>query len=140
MTELMKPLQIPDQREYVKTSERKIIVEAPDTTALLIDFLSEVLALSQINKEIYGRMTFSHFSPTKVEATLGGVMAEKFDEDIKAVTYHEADVRQNEKGEWETMIVFDIQLRNTKDYEYTKNEEKDFYCLTDFGEIAASNK
>ncbi|MBI2012846.1 MAG: archease [Candidatus Colwellbacteria bacterium] len=108
MTELMKPLQIPDRHEYVKTPERKIIVEAPDTTALLIDFLSEVLALSQTNKEIYNRMTFSHFSPTKVEAVLGEVRVEKFDEDIKAVTYHEADVRQNEKGEWETMIVFDI--------------------------------
>lgn len=88
--------------------EHKIKVEAPDRTALLVDFLSEVLALSQTNKEIYTEVKFNKFSGTELEAVLRGVKVDEFDEDIKAVTYHEAEVRQNEKGEWETSIVFDI--------------------------------
>jgi SHS2 domain-containing protein len=94
--------------EYTKSPERKIVMEAPDTTALLIDFLSEVLAFSQTNKEIYTQISFTEFGSTSLKAVLEGIKVDKFDEDIKAVTYHEADVEQNEKGNWETLLVFDI--------------------------------
>jgi len=29
-------------------------------------------------------------------------------EDIKAVTYHEAEVKKKKDGIWETMLIFDI--------------------------------
>ena len=90
------------------TEEQKINIEAPDATALLIDFLSEILALSQTNKEIYTKVNLIRFSQNSLEAVLEGVKVDDFDEDIKAVTYHEANVRQNEKGKWETLLVFDI--------------------------------
>ena len=88
--------------------QRKVKVEAPDKTALLVDFLSEVLALSQTNKEVYTEVKFNKFSETELEALLRGIKVDEFDEDIKAVTYHEAEVKQNEKGEWETFLVLDI--------------------------------
>ena len=94
--------------EYTKSLERQIKVEAPDRTALLIDFLSEVLALSQTHKEVYTKVIFNKFSEKELEAALAGVGVDAFDEDIKAVTYHDANVRQNEKGEWETFLVLDI--------------------------------
>ena len=31
-----------------------------------------------------------------------------FDEDIKAVTYHEANIEENEEGVLQTTIIFDI--------------------------------
>ena len=37
-----------------------------------------------------------------------GFDIEEFDDDIKAVTYHEAEVRKNGKGNLETYMIFDI--------------------------------
>jgi len=45
---------------------------------------------------------------TEIEVKVFGRKVEEFEEDIKAVTYHEAEVKKNEKGEYETMLVFDI--------------------------------
>lgn len=87
---------------------RKISVASSDRTALLIDFLNEILALSQINKEVYLKINFSEFSENNLEAVLEGQKVEKFDEDIKAATHHEADIRQNKDGRWETILIFDI--------------------------------
>ncbi len=88
--------------------KRKIAVQSGDRTSLLVDFLNEALAAAQINREVYDRAVFRRFSETELEAELEGAAVGSFDEDIKAVTYHEADVRRNEKGEWETGLVFDI--------------------------------
>ncbi|MEK7192164.1 MAG: archease, partial [Patescibacteria group bacterium] len=74
----------------------------------LVDFLSEALALSHIHKEIYNKVIFRKFSPNSLEADLEGAPAEFFDEDIKAVTYHEADVKKDAKGNWSAAIIFDI--------------------------------
>ncbi len=83
-------------------------LKAGDMTVLLIDFLNEVLTLAQTNKEIYTDVDFEAFGETHLKANLRGARVDEFDEDIKAVTYHEADVVQNAKGEWETNLVFDI--------------------------------
>lgn len=108
MMGIINPLQNTKMHESTRAYERKVDVEAPDKTALLVDFLSEILAFSQTYKEIYAQVSFTEFNLTKLKAVLEGVKVDKFDEDIKAVTYHEADVKQNEKGEWETVIIFDI--------------------------------
>ena len=83
-------------------------VSSVDTTALLIDFLSEVLALSYINKAIFCRVEFAKLGSDSLSATLTGVAAERFDRDIKAVTYHKAEIRRNEQGNYQTDIVMDI--------------------------------
>lgn len=88
--------------------KREISLEARDLTALLVDFLNEVLSLAQINKEVFPNVAFGNLTETSLEAEIEGVGIEKFDEDIKAVTYHEAEVRKNAEGKWETMLVFDI--------------------------------
>jgi len=88
--------------------KRQISLSSPDATALLVDFLGEVLRLSQTNKEAYHKAVFHKLSENSLEAELFGVPVESFEDDIKAVTYHEAKVAKNEKGEWQTLIVFDI--------------------------------
>lgn len=94
---------------------RRIKINSPDLSALLVDFLSEVLSLAQINKEIYtlpangyGKVNFKKFSQNYLEAELEGIGVDSFDEDIKAVTYHEADVKRDKDGFWKTNLVFDI--------------------------------
>lgn len=97
-----------DAEKGAAAVKRQVVMEAGDTTALLVDFLSEALSLAQTRKEIYTGASFRMFTETSLEAELIGLAVEEFDEDIKAVTYHEADVKRNEMGEWETMLVFDI--------------------------------
>jgi SHS2 domain-containing protein len=89
-------------------TEDKIQVKAADITSLLIDFLSEALTLSQINKVIYCEVSFPELSGTELTAIIKGNKVDYFDEDIKAVTYHEAEVKQNKNNQLETVIIFDI--------------------------------
>lgn len=88
--------------------KKDIELESRDTTSLLIDFLSEVLTLSQIHKAIFFDFKINNITEHEVSGTLSGSRVKVFSEDVKAVTYHEANVKVNEQGDWETLIVFDI--------------------------------
>ena len=87
---------------------REIAVESGDATALLVDFLNDALASMHTDREAYTNVTFHSLTERSLQAKLEGYRAESFGEDIKAVTYHEADVRRAPSGQWETIIVFDI--------------------------------
>jgi len=103
MTESLKP--------DVKSDEkiiRQIKINSPDLPALLVDFLSEILYLIQVNKEIYNNVKFKKFSNLEIEAELFGQKVERFGEDIKAVTYHGLDIYQKKDGNWEAAVLFDI--------------------------------
>ncbi|AHM56820.1 hypothetical protein EAL2_c15250 [Peptoclostridium acidaminophilum DSM 3953] len=88
--------------------ERRICVESMDYTCLLVDFLSEVLLLTHSHYNIFSRIEIESLSSSRLEAVLHGRRVEEFDEDIKAVTYHEAEVVKNSQGNYESVIVFDI--------------------------------
>ena len=88
--------------------EREIRVDdSAGTTALLVDFLNDVLNRAQIGQELFEEVDFTRFEETSLTATLTGTADAEFEEDVKAVTYHEAEVR-NVNGEWTTMLVFDL--------------------------------
>jgi SHS2 domain-containing protein len=87
--------------------KKMIEVSSFDSTALLIDFLSEVLTETLISNVLFGAVDFINLEETTLMAQLAGYRIDAFDEDIKAVTYHEADVIEN-NGTWSTLIVFDI--------------------------------
>jgi SHS2 domain-containing protein len=92
----------------VERVERRIAVhDSADTTSLLVDFLNEVLGRAHVGREMFTEAVFTRFDPTSLEATLTGVTPASFDEDVKAGTYHEAEVRRDGRG-WTTMLVFDI--------------------------------
>lgn len=104
-------------RSWIKTNKDSVIkelvvkeinVSSADTTALLVDFLSEVLTASHENKAIFYKAEFKDFNISSLNANLFGQKVDEFDEDIKAVTYHEANIIKNAQGNYETTIVFDI--------------------------------
>lgn len=97
-----------DTKHMPTPVRQTVAIEAADRTALLVDFLSAALSRAQISREVYTDVQFRHFTERALEAELIGAKVSEFDEDIKAVTYHEADVRKNERAEWETTLVFDI--------------------------------
>jgi len=83
-------------------------VRARDREILLVDFLSEALYLSDLHNQAYLDVEIHEMSDNHVRATLHGVTIEGFEVvEIKAVTYHELQVRQVD-GIWQAEIVFDI--------------------------------
>lgn len=90
------------------TQTKKIDLKAPDQTTLIVDFLSDVLTTSYTHYAIFDEIEFIQLSTTKLSAIIKGIKVINFDKDIKAVTYHEANVLKNKNSNLETIIVFDI--------------------------------
>ncbi len=86
---------------------RELEVVSADRTTLLVDFLNDALAMAIVDRETYSEILFHSFEETQLSATLSGFPA-IFGEDVKAVTYHEAEIVQREDGTWCTFLVFDI--------------------------------
>jgi len=84
-----------------------IELDAIDTTSLLVDFLGEALTRCHVRREAYSEVVFESLTATSCHAALNGRKVRGFGEDVKAVTYHEAEVVQRDGG-WSTMLVFDI--------------------------------
>ena len=88
--------------------EEKLELKSFDGTSLLVDFLSEVLTLSHIHKMVFCELIMDTLTETELKAILRGKETDRFDKDIKAVTYHEAELIRKENGQWESTLVFDL--------------------------------
>lgn len=98
-----------------ESAKREIKIKSSDLPCLLVDFLSEVLYLSQVNKEIYHEAKFKKFiepltgpGQAELQAELIGKKVTTFGQEIKAVTYHNLDIHQEENGNWQATVLFDI--------------------------------
>ena len=86
-------------KEYEKYLDKHPILEevsvtSYDKTSLLIDFLSEILTRSHMHKAIFHTIDHFGIEGNSLHAHLLGAPVDKFTEDIKAVTYHEAEVKK----------------------------------------------
>mgnify|MGYP000412649638 CR=1 FL=1 len=90
-----------------KNTKSKIKIKSADLSSLLVDFLSEVLYQTQVNKEIYYKVKFDKFSDTELETELFGKKVRRFGLEIKGVTYHNLEIKKI-KNHWQATIVFDI--------------------------------
>lgn len=86
----------------------QIEISSPDITALLIDFLNEILTKDVIEKVIFFDIVQIELSDTHVVASVRGTATDTFDEDIKAVTYHGADAQKHVDGNYQVEVVFDV--------------------------------
>jgi len=110
MMELLKPEGVSGESsaaEGTAETNRRIAIASPSATALLVDFLNEALCLAYSHREMY-QVSFEEISEPRVRAVLRGRPVNSFGEDIKAVTYHEAEIRKNAAGNLETKLVFDL--------------------------------
>ncbi len=103
---------LPPQRDPAKGGKiskvKTIRVKSSNSETLLVDFLSEILYLIQVNKEIYDKIKFLKFFDTEIEAELSGQKVESFSEDIKGVTYHGLEIKKNKRDLWQATVLFDI--------------------------------
>ena len=97
----------PEAREQSPTVTRDVSVASADTVALLIDFLSEALSLAEIHKEIYTDVQFHEFDGRSLRAAIRGLPVPEFSEDVKAVTYHGAEIRKADRG-YEVTVTYDV--------------------------------
>lgn len=101
---------------HVVAPSEQLKIKSENINALLVDFLNEILAKSQINKAVYKVKSLSVIaSPnasaeakqSHLEAALSGTAVLEFSEDVKAVTYHEANIKK--EGEiYKARLVLDI--------------------------------
>lgn len=88
--------------------QRHLRLTSTDPTALLVDFLSDALTEAHLARAVFCTAVIHQLDAQTADITIHGAEVTAFDEDIKAVTYHEADIRQGPDGRWSSMIIFDI--------------------------------
>lgn len=103
MFEVIEPLYCENSREHSHT----LYLSSADRDALLIDFLSQALYLSDVNNEAYFKATFARLDENTAEVMIIGKKIKGFAVEIKAVTHHGALIRQNGQM-FATELTFDI--------------------------------
>lgn len=91
-----------------KEVKREIKVSSLDFTSLLVDFLSELLYLSEVHQEVYQKIQFKKFSEKDLKGILLGKKLKRIGIIIKGVTYHDLDISQKKDKTWEATILFDV--------------------------------
>ena len=97
----------PEIKNQKARSKKKIEIKSSDLSSLLVDFLSEINYLNEVEKKVYNDIKFTKFSDTELEGELEGKRVEKFGLQIKGVSWHNFEIKQKNKT-WETTILFDI--------------------------------
>lgn len=99
-------------RKIIKKGEqliaKQIEVLSPEKNTLLVDFLNEVLAKTDIYHSVFPEIEIEELTERKIRGTIKGQKVKEFKEEIKAATYHGLDIVQNEEGLWEVIILFDV--------------------------------
>ncbi|MCK4805804.1 MAG: archease [Candidatus Pacebacteria bacterium] len=88
--------------------KEQIEIHSLDINALLVDFLSEVLAKSDIYNCIFDKVKIEKLTDNFIKGRLEGKNVERFSKEIKAVTYHQLNINQDKNGDWKAIILFDI--------------------------------
>lgn len=86
---------------------REVRVTALDYESLLVNWLTELLWLQETHREMYRRFEIVTLTPTELHARVFGVPLAGLDKIIKAITYHNLQVKQTETG-WEAVVVVDV--------------------------------
>lgn len=86
---------------------RQFEVKAIDYEGLLVDFLSELLFLLERDGLIFQDLELELLNNSQLSVKFHGLPVEAFHREIKAVTYHNLEVKQTEQG-WTANVVFDI--------------------------------
>jgi SHS2 domain-containing protein len=86
---------------------RVVAVTAMDYESLLVNWLTELLWLQELHHETYQRFQIETLTPTELRAQVFGAPLTGLDKIIKAVTYHNLEIKQTANG-WEAVVVVDV--------------------------------
>lgn len=89
--------------------KQKIKTAAADINTLLVEFLSQIIAQTDIKNMIFMQVTFAKFGENFLEGEIVGVKVDGLDKEIKAVSYNEVDIKKNPQTSfYDTTLIFDV--------------------------------
>jgi SHS2 domain-containing protein len=86
---------------------KEIALEAIDAESLLVAWLSELSYWAETESLLFTRFEFLMISPTHLRAKVYGGRAEAIEKHVKAVTFHNLQIR-SDAGGFTTTVVFDV--------------------------------
>ncbi len=84
-----------------------IKIKAVDLESLLVDFLNELIYLTDVYHQVYPKVKILNLTNDELEAEIYGLAVDKYDLEIKAATYYKLEIHKVENG-YTADIVFDI--------------------------------
>lgn len=103
----MNSLMVTQIHALAQDQERHVALQADDAETLLVDWLSELAYLAEMELLIFPSIQLHNVTPTSVTATLHGGRVPELQKHIKAVTYHNLEIVETEDG-LEVTVVFDV--------------------------------
>jgi SHS2 domain-containing protein len=90
-----------------ETVHSEFSLDAPDLEILLVDWLTELLVMVEDEGTFFTEIGVSEVADLTLRARVAARPGGAFTKHIKAVTYHNLEIRRTEQG-FETTIVFDV--------------------------------
>lgn len=87
---------------------KEISISSLNMTTLLIDFLAEALFQMHNEKALFYSCRIELTENISLSAVFAGRKIDCFEKDVKAITYHEAEIITNQSGSLECIFVPDI--------------------------------
>jgi SHS2 domain-containing protein len=87
--------------------EQRVLVRAADLAALLVEWLNELIFLSETSKQVFTRFRVEHVGVGELEAVVAGVATEALKTQVKAATLHGLSL-ENRNGTWRASVVLDV--------------------------------
>lgn len=97
-----------EKKEKFARGAEKFSVSGKNWEMLLVNFLNEILSLSNINKKIYIKVKILNLSSNRLEARAAGLPVNKFDKDVKAISHHGLEIRKNRQNILKAVLTLDI--------------------------------
>ena len=90
-----------------ESTANPLTIEATSLEDLVVDFLTEVVYLADVNDSSYLELNPQEISESKIAGKLTGYKVKSLDPEIKGVTYHDLVVKKTKEG-YEATVLFDI--------------------------------
>ncbi|MBI3442978.1 MAG: archease [Candidatus Sungbacteria bacterium] len=104
----MKPDAVPLSKNQQQATQ-EISIETVDLNSLLVDFLSGVIAHADSKGAVFTGVTFKKFGENFLSGELAGIATDRFENEIRAVSYSDVDVRKNPRtGLYEALLTFEV--------------------------------
>jgi SHS2 domain-containing protein len=100
-----------DLKNIQEDVRREVELSAEDIEVLLVEWLNELIYISEVEHIIFKRFEINDLSNTKLEATCFGEKIKpkqhKLKREIKAATYHMLRLNKDD-GSYKVQIIFDV--------------------------------
>lgn len=84
-------------------------VDAVDINSLLISFLSEILAKTEMSGVIFTHAEFHQFGDNFLEGEIAGVSVDQMERSVKAVSYDGVDIKKDQKKNlYECSVILEV--------------------------------